>query len=584
MKSAKFILTAAVLALATAFAATPIAIVGATVVDGTGAEPRIQTVVIGGERILSVGGEIPTGATVIHAAGQTLLPGLFDLHTHLPYSASSAPADWGKNLKAYLYAGVTTVVDFGTYPETFEPMRRLLRDGIVAGPHVQLAARITTPGGHGAEGGRGDFFSQEVLTPREGRAAVRRVLPYHPDAIKVFTDGWRYGAAPDMTSMDEATLTAIVDEAQHHGLPVLTHTVTLAKAKIAALAGVDVIDHGIGDAAADPELIGLLKAHNTTYAPTLAVYEPRGPTTVASRSRRWDYLLANTAALRAADVWFGTGTDAGEPGTPHGGATLHELELLVKGGLSPLEALTAATGNSARALHLDAERGTITPGKLADLVLVDGAPYRDIADIGKTRRVFLAGREMDRDWLAREIASPEQTPIPTKTASAAIDDFETGDGRSTLGTLRVNSTDSGVDHSRMLSVRTLRDGNGHALTITAKMAEKDLPFARLNIPLSLGAIEPVDAHAFRGIQFDARGDGEYRLLVPTRAVRGTDFYQTSFAASGAWQTVRIPFAELRQLDGGTPWTGFDLLMLMFELARPAGEMAWLELDNVMFYK
>ncbi len=577
------------LARATAFAGTPIAIVGAMVVDGTGSEPHIQTVVISGERILSVGGEIPAGASVIHAEGRTLLPGLFDLHTHLPYSASSAPADWGKNLKAYLYAGVTTVVDFGTYPETFEPMRRLLHDGIVAGPRVQLAARITTPGGHGAEGGRGDFFSQEVLTPREGRAAVRRVLPYHPDVIKVFTDGWRYGAAPDMTSMDEATLTAIVDEAHQHGLPVLTHTVTLAKAKIAARAGVDVINHGIGDASADPELMGLLKAHNTTYAPTLAVYEPRGSAASESRSRRWSYLLSNTAALRAADVRFGTGTDAGEPGTPHGSATLHELELLVKGGLSPLDALTAATGNSARALHLDGERGMIAPGKLADLLLVDGAPYRDIADIKRTSRVFLAGHEIDRDWLAREIASPEQTAIPARTASAAIDDFETNDGRSTLGTLRVNSTDSGLDHSQMLFVRTLREGNGHALAIAAKMAEKDRPFARLNIPLSMGAIEPVDARAFRGIQFDARGDGEYRLLVPTRAVRRTDYYQHSFGASAAWQTVRIPFSELRQLIAAElppnePWTGSDLLMLMFELARPAGEKAWLELDNVMFYK
>lgn len=360
----------ALLALAAfgAAAQIQIAIVGATVVDGTGTEPRAETVVVRGDRIVSVGAEVPSGARVIHAEGQTLLPGLFDLHTHLPYSASSAPADWGKNLKAYLYNGITSVVDFGTYPETFEPMRRLIREGIVPGPHIDLAARITTPGGHGAEGGRGDFFSQEVQTPREGRAAILRILPYRPDVVKVFTDGWRYGTAPDMTSMDEATLTAIVDEAHKHDLPVLTHTVTLAKAKIAARAGVDVIDHGVGDAAADPELIGLLRAHNTTYASTLAVFEPRNPE--PARARRWSYLLGNIAALREAGVWFATGTDAGEPGTPHGRATLREMELLVKGGLSPLEAIAAATGNSARALRVMKDRGTIAPGKVADLLLV----------------------------------------------------------------------------------------------------------------------------------------------------------------------------------------------------------------------
>src|SRR5262249_35068037 len=126
------------------------------------------------------------------------------------------------------------------------------------------------------EGGRGDFFSLEVSTAREARAAVRRALPYRPDVIKAFTDGWRYGAAPDMTSMNEETLAALVDEAHKNGLEVLTHTVTLERAKIAPRAGVDVIAHGVGDKAVDEELIKLMKAKSTTYAPPLAVYEPRG--------------------------------------------------------------------------------------------------------------------------------------------------------------------------------------------------------------------------------------------------------------------------------------------------------------------
>ena len=101
---------------------------------------------------------LPEDVRVIEAEGKTLIPGLFDLHTHLPYAAVwRRSGDWGKNLKAYLYCGVTTVVDFGSYPEMFDPMRRLLESGIVEGPRVHLAARITTPSGHGVEGGRGDF-------------------------------------------------------------------------------------------------------------------------------------------------------------------------------------------------------------------------------------------------------------------------------------------------------------------------------------------------------------------------------------------------------------------------------------------
>src|SRR5205085_4551644 len=118
---------------------------------------------------------VPPGARVIKADGLTLLPGLFDLHTHLPYSSAVGLAgDWPKNLKAYLYCGVTSVVDFGTYAETFEPMRRLIKTGVVVAPRLHLAVRMTSPQGHGAEGGRGDLFSLEVRTPREARAAVKR--------------------------------------------------------------------------------------------------------------------------------------------------------------------------------------------------------------------------------------------------------------------------------------------------------------------------------------------------------------------------------------------------------------------------
>ena len=624
-----------------------IAIIGATVVDGTGAEPAVATVIIRGERIAAVGQnlEIPSGARTINATGQTLLPGLFDLHTHLPYAtAFGISADWPKNLKAYLYCGVTSVADFGTYPETFEPMRRLLASGVVLGPRISFAARFTTPGGHGAEGGRSDIFSLEVLTPREARAAVRRVLPYQPDVLKVFTDGWRYGTAPDMTSMDEATLTALVDEAHRNGLRVLTHTVTLDKAKVAARAGVDVLAHGIGNAEVDQELIALMKQKGTAYVSTLAVYEPRGrsilspllaavlepavraavrppltppitgderlvnetaPAPVAApssdeptgniehaaeqrrlRAQRWQYLLRNIAALSAAGVRFGTGTDAGVTGTHHGWATLRELELLVQGGLTPLEALTAATGGSARALHVEAERGTIAAGKLADLVLVDGTPHRRIGDIERISRVFLGGREVDRQQLARDIASTNLSPLPAIKIGAKIDDFERTDGRSLINTLWINATDPGQDKSHMVFGRLLRQPADHALAVLSRMSEKDRPYVRLIVPLSRGAVEPVDASGFRGVRFDARGDGDYRLIVATRGVRDNSFYQGPFKAAGKWRTVKIDFSSLKQekVERSVPWTGTDLLLLMFEVARPPGEIGWLELDNVQFYK
>ncbi len=591
-------------------------------------------VVIRGDRIETVAPkvEIPAGARVIKADGQTLLPGLFDLHTHLPYATASGVAgDWPKNLKAYLYCGITSVVDFGTYAETFEPMRRLIRNGVVESPHISLAARITTPGGHGAEGGRGDFFSLAVSTPREARAAVRRVLPYQPDVIKVFTDGWRYGTAPDMTDMNEETLRALVDEAHKHGLQVLTHTVTRDKAKIAARSGVDVIAHGIGDAAVDDEVIKLMKEKGTTYAPTLAVYEPRSrailtpllesvlapsvlsaiqppltplpiPEVISAtaadaisdrsaRARRWQILQENTAALRQGGINFGVGTDAGVTGTRHGWATLRELQLLVAGGLTPLEAITAATGNAARAIKVAHERGSIVAGNLADLVLVEGEPHNNIRDIERIQRVFIGGREIDREKLAREIASPAVTAIPAVKARELIDDFESPGGngspdRSRLDTLWVNSTDAGVDPSSMVYGRIVREAGKNALSIAGKMSEKDRPFIRITVPLSRGAIEPVDAREFRGLRFDARGDGAYRLIVPTYGVRDSGYFQAPFQADSQWKTVSIDFSSLTQAGSSmaVKWTGDDLLMLSFEVARPAGSFVWLELDNVRFYK
>ena len=592
-----------------------IAITGATVIDGTGAAPAKATVIIRGDRIIAVGAniEIPAGARIIKADGQTLLPGLFDMHTHLFNSSTGAQTpDWAKHLKTYLVCGVTSIVDLSPYPETYEPIRRLMASGVVVGPHVSLAARMTTPGGHGGEGGRGEIHTQEVTTPREARAAVQRVAPYHPDVIKVFSDGWRYGAATDMTSINEDALTAIVEEAHKNGIEVVTHTVTLEKAKVAARAGVDAIIHGIGNAQVDDELIQLMKTHGTTYVSTLAVYEAKDPnnnspllkavmenkteaTTArvagvapapnSPQAKRWKNLQHNVAALKNGGVTLGAGTDAGMPSTHHGWAALHELELMVASGLTPMEAITAATGNSAKALKVDSERGTIAVGKLADLVLADGAPHQNISDLQRIKTVWLGGREVDREKLSQEITSPQQTKIPVRLATELIDDFERADGRSQIDTLWLNTNDPSHDHSKSIFTRVLREANNHALSAMAQMSVQARPFVRLNVPLSHGAIEPVDVRAFRGVRFDVRGDGDYRLVVPTREVRSTaNFFQSPFKAEAKWTTVSIDFSTLKSDGKTTQWTGDDVLMLSFEIARKAEEIGWLELDNIRFYK
>lgn len=583
----------AIVLLSLAAAGQPILIRGGTLIDGVA---RRADLLINNGRIEAVAANLtaPPGATIVDATGKSVLPGLFDLHTHVPYATvGGSPQDWGKNLKAYLRAGVTSLADFGTYPETYEPVRRLLANGTWKGPRVHFAVRFSTPGGHGVEGGRGDFFTNEVLTPRQAHAAMQRVLPYKPDVVKVFTDGWRYATAPDMTSMELDTLRAIVEDAHKAGLPVLTHTVTLAKGKIAARAGVDAIMHGIQDQPVDDELIQLMKANNVAYGPTAAVYEPRvgyineplleqllEPAALdslkrrpmlaapsAQRARKYELLRQNVAALHKAGITIVSGTDAGITGTHHGWASLREIKLLSGAGLGPLEALKAATANAAKVVR-SANRGTLAVGNTADLLIVNGRPDQDINDIDKVAMVFQSGKAVDLAGLTNAIRASGPTPTPSQPAPVLLDDFESDNNRTSLDTRWVNSTDSGHDRTEMLYQRILRSPNDHALSLTAHFSDSANPYARVNLPLTRGAVEPMDAKSFTGVEFDVRGEGAYSLRIQTA--------KSLFEAGPAWSTVRIPFDA--KID--TP----RLTMLTFEIARPGGERAWLELDNIRFYK
>ena len=590
-------------AAAAAPAQESILIRGARIFDGTGAPAAVGNVLVRGDRIVAVGPRVraPRRSRVIDARGLTLLPGLHDLHTHLRSPALDGPDDLGKAWAGYVVNGVTAVNDFSVSGEMLAPIRGLSASGGLAAPNLQLAVRIGVPGGHGTEYGWGRAFTLEAATPRAGRLAMAQALSYRPDVIKVFADGWRYGRSPALSDMNEPTLAAIVAAAHAAGVPVITHSVTLEGARLAASAGVDALGHGIGDAPVDDALIALMKARGTAYVPTLVAYEPQQGRTLlpaewnrlrpAERAReearrrqpvpaleagRWAIMQENVRRLKAAGIRIGVGTDAGVGGVYHGTATLREIWWLTKLGFTPAEALAAATSQSAVILGQSGGHGRIAPGQRADLMLTGGRPDERIEELYDIRRVFVAGREQPLERLARHLESDEPSPLPVRRMAGPI--LAGSAGRTELGTLPVEGTDSGADHSHLDIVQ----GPGRIFLVAALGAAPQ-PFAELVLPLTPGAIELADARDFTGIALEVRGTGRYALLLNSYGLHPRGRFRSSLEADATLREIRIPFSGFRSTEAGAKLDLAALRALAIRLEGDPGGMAWLELGRVGFY-
>ncbi|MBS0480452.1 MAG: amidohydrolase family protein [Proteobacteria bacterium] len=584
----------------------------ARVFDGAGAPAVVEDVLIVGDKIAAVGKRLkrPHGTRVIDGRGMTLIPGLHDLHTHLRAPAFDAPDDLGKAYAAYLLTGVTTVNDYSLSGEMIAPIRDMIQPaGKIAAPRIEMAVRIGVPGGHGTEFGWGDFFTMQVSTPRSAHLAMKRALAYKPDVIKVFADGWRYGRDPDLNSINEDTLAAIVADAHAAGIPVITHTVTLREAKIAALAGVDSVGHGVGDAPVDDELIALMKKNHMAYIATLATYEPQENRTFlpaewaslrpAERAReearmarpiepiqpydskRWAIMRANIRALKAAGVRIGIGTDSGITGTYHGSSTIREIRMLTELGFTPAEALVAATSVSAGIMGLDTVEGKIKPGMRADLVLIAGKPDQNIADLYNVRHVWVGGREQDLIALRKLADGAAPTPMPVTRMPGPIDTGARSDGRTDLDTLPVESTESGADHSRLFYDRPNDPRVGKKLMLTARMGARAQPYAQLIVPLTPGAVTLADASDFTGVAFDARGSGRYSLAFDSYGRQPDEWFHADFAAGESAREVRVPFSALQ---GQGAFDARSLRSLMIRLHGDPGATTWLEIGNLRFYR
>jgi imidazolonepropionase-like amidohydrolase len=410
-----------------------VALRAARLIDGISTAPILNgIVVVTDDKIVAAGRQgavtVPSGAKIIDLGDAPLLPGFIDAHTHVigrvlgdPAGDDAAVRDYASfgavlgvaNANKTLMAGFTTIRNVGASNFDDMALRKAINEGFVVGPRMQNAGHaLGITGGHCDENGfrpglvDGDIRNGIADGPDQVRAAVRYQAKYGADVIKTCATGGvlSEGDAVGVPQYTYEELKAMVDEATKLERKVAAHAHGAEGIKIAVRAGVASIEHG---SFLDEEGARLMVQHGTYLVPTLSAAEAVETAVKSGALKGWraEKGLAAAAAVRngvkvavRSGVPIALGTDAGVGAH---GANGHEFTLMVDwGGMTPMQAILAGTMNGAKLLGWDKRIGSLTSGKLADIVAVPGDPLRDITALERVGFVMKGGVTY-RDELAR---------------------------------------------------------------------------------------------------------------------------------------------------------------------------------------
>lgn len=548
---------------------------------------RGVNVVVQDGRIAAVGPDvaIPRGAEVVPGEGRTLLPGLIDAHVHL-FPATPDPR---RSLRQALVFGVTTELDMTSDPDTVARLREEQRAGEAPSRADMFSPgwAATAPGGHGSGEQYGIEGVPTIRGPEEAASWVEARAEEVADYVKIiYEDGSAFGTS--LPTLSPATVERVTEEAHQRDLLAVTHVTTLHGARVAVEAGTDVLAHAWMDSVPEPAFVRKVADRDVAVIPTLSVLESiagrEGGDSIAADPRLEPYLLPGSARnleqsyaeilgreptpeaferaldvvsrLHEAGVPILAGTDASVPGTTHGPILHRELKLLVEVGLTPAEALAAATAATAETFALE-DLGRVHEGARADLLLVEGDPTEDVTDIREIVAVWKEGRRVDRDaFRERILEARKERPAPEGSESGLISDFEDTASEAPgaeFGAGWSVSTDRMMGGSSEASMSVVKGGAGGsaaALEVSGTVAgDSPIPWAGVMFQPGEKSREPANLSPFEALSFHAAGDGgAHRVMVFAEELGRRPAIQ-SFTAGREWTRHVIPFAELGGIDG-----------------------------------